>query len=112
MYRCAESFDRLAAGHGEWSDYSLESTARVLACKFPEHAVWVVLPKAHVHGALASYDNFARTDWELGGAVPECECGIRCGGNCGLGRVSILLALVVYSALWYSRASQNPCESC
>lgn len=65
---------RLAAGHGEWSDYSLESTARVLANKFPEHAVWVVTPTAHLHGKLASYDNFARTDWASGGAVPHCEC--------------------------------------
>lgn len=36
--------------------------------------MWVVLPKAHIHGALASYDNFVRTDWASGGAVPECEC--------------------------------------
>ncbi|CAN0529500.1 unnamed protein product, partial [Laminaria digitata] len=53
---------RLAAGHGEWSEYSVERTARVVAGKFPSHAVWVVLPKAHIHGALASYDNFAATD--------------------------------------------------
>lgn len=67
-------FPRVAAGHGEWSEYSVERTARVVASKFPLHAVWVVLPKAHVNGALASYDNFAGTDWESGGAVPECEC--------------------------------------
>lgn len=51
----------------------MERTARVVADKFPLHAVWVVLPKSHIHGALASYDNFAGTDWASGGAVPECE---------------------------------------
>ena len=51
----------------------MERAARVVAGKFPLHAVWVVLPKTHIHGALASYDNFAGTDWASGGAVPECE---------------------------------------
>lgn len=64
---------RLAAGHKEWADYSLESTARLLAGKFVGHAVWVVLPTRHVNGAYASYDNFASTDWASDGAVPECE---------------------------------------
>lgn len=64
---------RFSAGHGEFSDYCLESTAKVLATKFPCHDVWVVLPKNHVHGVLASYDNFVKTDWASGGAVLECE---------------------------------------
>eukprot|EP00752_Nemacystus_decipiens_P010136 g9032.t2 len=60
-----------SAGHGEFSDYCVESTAKVLATKFPCHDVWVVLPKNHVHGVLASYDNFVKTDWASGGAVLE-----------------------------------------
>lgn len=68
------SFDcRFSAGHGEFSDYCLESTAKALATKFPCHDVWVVLPKNHVHGVLASYDNFVKSDWASGGAVLECE---------------------------------------
>ncbi|CAN0471188.1 unnamed protein product, partial [Scytosiphon promiscuus] len=46
----------------EFSAYCLESTAQLMAAKFPGHAVWLVLPKAHVHGGLASYDNFVKTD--------------------------------------------------
>ncbi|CAN0392613.1 unnamed protein product, partial [Ectocarpus sp. 8 AP-2014] len=61
----------ISVGHEEFSDYCVESTARTLARRFPGHAVWVVLPKTHVHGALASYDNFAKTDWATGGAVLE-----------------------------------------
>lgn len=64
---------RISIGHEEFSDYCVESTARTLARRFPGHAVWVVLPKTHVHGALASYDNFAKTDWATGGAVLECK---------------------------------------
>lgn len=30
-------------------------------------------PAKHVDGGLASYDNFASTDYSEGGAVPECE---------------------------------------
>ncbi|CAM9342412.1 unnamed protein product [Ectocarpus sp. 12 AP-2014] len=61
----------ISVGHEEFSDYCVESTARTIARRFPGHAVWVVLPKTHVHGALASYDNFAKTDWATGGAVLE-----------------------------------------
>ncbi|CAM9124356.1 unnamed protein product, partial [Hapterophycus canaliculatus] len=57
--------------HDEFSAYCLESTARLMATKFPRHEIWVVLPKAHVHGGLASYDNFVKTDWASGGAVLE-----------------------------------------
>lgn len=71
-------YGRLSKGHREFSDYCLEGTAQALATKFPGHAVWVVLPKTHVHGALASYDNFGKTDWASGGAVLECECDQFC----------------------------------
>ncbi|CAN0367839.1 unnamed protein product, partial [Ectocarpus fasciculatus] len=61
----------ISVGHEEFSDYCVETTARTVARRFPGHAVWVVLPKTHVHGAFASYDNFAKTDWAAGGAVLE-----------------------------------------
>lgn len=83
-------YGRLSKGHREFSDYCLESTAQALATKFPGHAVWVVLPKTLVHGALASYDNFGKTDWESGGAVLECECDQNI-----LGRLQMFLRFLV-----------------
>lgn len=85
-------YGRLSKGHREFSDYCLESTAQGLATKFPGHAVWVVLPKTHVHGALASYDNFGKTDWASGGAVLECECG-----KCVSGRLRVVEVFCAFS---------------